>query len=135
MKEKLVKALDKIIRILKLFVTTDFQKKIKLKIPYDKQQHFAVCFTGSIGLDSILALSVILIFTGIPIWLAIFTGVVAVSLAGIAYEIYQNEIYQKISGKGVFDWRDILADVIGAVAGGVFVSIVVLVLKAAEIIN
>jgi VanZ family protein len=125
-----MKIVDKIIRILKLFVSTNFQKKINVSIPIDKQQHFAVCFTGSIGLDSILVLSVILAFIGISAWLAIITGVIAVSLFGIAYEIYQ-----KISGKGVFDWGDILADVVGAVAGGVIISIVVLVLKAAEIIN
>jgi VanZ family protein len=123
MKEKLTKVLDKIIWILKLFVSRDFQEKIKLKIPYDKQQHGAVCFTASAVLDSILVLSVILIFTGVPIWLAIIAGVVAVSLFGIAYEIYQ-----KISGTGVFDWGDILADVIGAIAGGVLVSFITFIL-------
>jgi len=123
MKEKLIKAVDKLRRILFLFVSTNFQKKINSSIPIDKQRHFAVCLVLAVGLSPVLMIV-------LPVWLAIGVAVIAVSLFGIAYEIYQ-----KISGKGVFDWGDILADVIGAVAGGVFASIVVLVLKAAEIIN
>jgi VanZ family protein len=123
MKAKLLKVLDKIIWILKLFVTTNFQKKINASIPIDKQRHAVVCLMGVIGLSPVL----MIVF---PIWIAIGVAIIAVSLFGAAYEFYQ-----KYSKKGQFDLKDILADVIGAIAGGVIISIVVLVLKAAEIIN
>jgi VanZ family protein len=117
--KKILKIVDKLRRILFLFITTDFQEKI----PLDKQRHVTVCFYGIVGLSPILMIV-------LPVWLAIGASIIAVSLFGIGYEIYQ-----KITGKGVFDWGDILADVIGAVAGGVLVSFIVLILKAAELIN
>jgi VanZ family protein len=119
MKTKLLKAVDKLRLILFLFVTTNFQKKV----PIDKQRHVTVCFYGVIGLIPIL----MIVF---PIWLAIGAGVSAVFLGSVAYEFYQ-----KYSGNGVFDVKDILANAAGSLVGGALVSFIVLILKAAELIN
>jgi VanZ family protein len=100
--EKVIKVVDKLRRILFLFVTTNFQKKV----PLDKQRHVTVCFYGVVGLSPML----MFLF---PVWLAIIVAVTVVFLGSVAYEFYQ-----KYSGNGVFEVKDILANAAGSVIGG-----------------
>jgi hypothetical protein len=73
----------------------------------DKIIHFIVCFFITITLGLYM-----------PLWLA---ATIAVAI-GVGYEVYQ-----KRSGTGVFDYKDIIADIAGALlvpAGIALINIV-----------
>jgi len=129
MKAKLLKILEKVRRIMLMFVTIDFQDKIKDNIQVYTQYHIIVCFWLAVLLGSVLS-AIVLIWIPISIWFAIATGVCASSLIGVVYEFYQ-----KYSKKGVFDLKDMLADGAGAIAGGILLGLIMITLKAAEFIN
>ena len=129
MKAKLLKVLEKVRWIMMLFVTTNFQKKINKKITVYTQYHIIVCLWLTVFIGSVMAF-IVPIWFPINIWLAIVIGVVSSTLIGVAYEFYQ-----KYSKKGEFDLKDMLADGVGAIAGGILLSLIVITLKAAEFIN
>ena len=124
MKEKLLKVLEKVRRIMSMFVTTNFQKKINKRLTVYTQYHIIVCLWLAVLLGSVLSFI-------IPVWLGIAIGV------GTSFILVTTikEIILDLFGSGTFDWWDILANLVGSIAGGLLLSLIVITLKAAEFIN
>ena len=125
MMEKLVRILEKIRWIMMLFVTTNFQKKINENIAVYSQYHIIICLWLAVLIGGALS------FVLSPIWLAIAIG----SASSFIVVTIGKEILMDLFGDGTFDWWDILANLSGSIFGGTILSLIVITLKAAEIIN
>ena len=123
--EKLVRILEKIRWIMMLFVTTNFQKKINENIAVYSQYHIIICLWLAVLIGGALS------FVLSPIWLAIAIG----SASSFIVVTIGKEILMDLFGDGTFDWWDILANLSGSIFGGTILSLIVITLKAAEIIN
>ena len=79
----------------------------------DKWYHFIICF-----LITFIFAIIFNLFISVPI--SIILGIILSLFIGIG-----KEIYDKYSPNHYFDWKDILADLLGSIFGGI-ISIIVL---------